>query len=208
MLQKYLNDTTEMAVWKITESVEELRKLLWMFEHEEFKFESRNLHWLASRVVLQELLKTESAQPLQLLKMPNGRPYIEGLDCRISLSHSGIYAAAIKSTTGSVGIDIEETTERIKKIAHKFINDYEWQYLEGENDLETMYLLWAGKEAIFKWYGDGGVDFKHHMKILLPIANGAHSVDAVLSKNGEQKLTLHTTLMDDNYRLCWVFQSC
>ncbi len=205
MLQKYLNDTTEMAVWKITESVEELRKLLWMFTHEEFKFESRNLHWLASRVVLQELLKTESTQPLQLLKMPNGRPYIEGLDCRISLSHSGIYAAAIKSTTGSVGIDIEETTERIKKIARKFINDYEWQYLEGENDLETMYLLWAGKEAIFKWYGDGGVDFKHHMKILLPLANDAHSVDAILSKNGEQKLTLHTTLMDDDYRLCWVF---
>lgn len=205
MLQKYLNDTTEMAVWKITESVEELRNLLWMFEHEEFKFESRNLHWLASRVVLQELLKTDSKLPLQLLKMPNGRPYIEGMDCRISLSHSGIYAAAIKSTTGSVGIDIEETTERIKKIARKFINDYEWQYLEGENDLETMYLLWAGKEAIFKWYGDGGVDFKHHMKILLPLAKDADTVDAILSKNGEQKLTLHTSLMDDNYRLCWVF---
>lgn len=205
VLQKYLNDTTEMAVWKITESVEELRKQLWMFEHEEFKFESRNLHWLASRVVLQELLKTESKQPLQLLKQPNGRPYIEGLDCRISLSHSGIYAAVIKSTTGSVGVDIEETTERIKKIARKFINDYEWQYLEGENDLETMYLLWAGKEAIFKWYGDGGVDFKHHMKILLPLIDGADTVEAILSKNGEQKLTLHTTLMDDNYRLCWVF---
>lgn len=195
-----------MAVWKITESVSELKEMLWMFPHEEFKFESRNLHWLASRVVLQELLKDKILhEEHRLLKMPNGKPYITGLDCEVSLSHSGEYAAVMISRSGRVGVDIEEINERIKKIARKFINDYEWQHLEGENDLHTMYLLWAAKEAIFKWYGDGEVDFRKHMKIIFPGNADETCYHAVLSKEGETLLKVYHQIIDDRYQLCWVY---
>jgi phosphopantetheinyl transferase len=206
VLQKYPNADTELAVWKITESIEELKAMLWMFPQEEFKFQSRNLQWLASRVLLQEILqdKTERKQ-LKVLKQPNGRPYIDDLGWNFSMSHSGDYAAALLSKTGSVGVDIELISERIKKIARKFINDYEWQYLEGENDLYTMYLIWSAKESIFKWFGDGSVDFKKHMQVFFPINEDATQFEAVLLKEKEYNLTIHTEKVDDSYRLCWVY---
>jgi len=192
-----------MAVWKITEDVNTLRNLLHMFPHETFKFESRNLHWLASRVVLQELLK-DKARPhsLELLKHSNGRPYIKGLECHISLSHSGIYAAVIMSKTQRVGVDIEEITPRIKKIAHKFINEIEQPFVKHEDDLDTLYLIWAAKEAIFKLYGKGEVDFKKHMEI--DLSQPGETYPAILEKDDE---TLHLTVntqVIEGYRLCLV----
>ena len=156
--------------------------MLWLFPCEEFRFENRYRHWLASRVLLQEVLgaKVEKKET-QLLKHPGGKPYVPGLDCNISLSHSGEYAAVMVSTSNNVGVDIEEITPRIKKIARRFVNDYEWNHLEGENDLHTMYLLWAAKEAVFKWYGLGGVDFKRHIKVLLPQKNNEDFVTAIFS---------------------------
>jgi 4'-phosphopantetheinyl transferase len=205
VLQKYPNADTEMAVWKITESVDELRNLLWMFPHEEFKFERRTRQWLSSRLVLQEVLKDKIPhQPLTILKHPNGRPFIDGLGWNFSMSHSGNYAAVLVSKTSPVGIDIEEISERIKKIARKFINDYEWQFLVGENDLHTMYLLWSAKEAIFKWFGDGQVDFKKHMQVFFPIDENSTEFEAVLLKEKEYNLTVHTEKVDEQYRLCWV----
>jgi len=206
VLQKYPNADTELAVWKITESVEELKNLLWMFPQEAFKFQSRNLHWLASRVLLQEVVqsKTESKQ-LKVLKQPNGRPYINNLEWNFSMSHSGDYAAVLLSKTGSVGVDIEQISERVKKIAPKFINDYEWQHLEGKNDLHTMYLIWSAKESIFKWFGDGSVDFKKQIQIFFPIADNATQFEAVLLKEKEYNLTVHTETVDAKYRLCWVY---
>lgn len=204
-LHQFPSDDTELAVWKITETVEELKEQLWMFPQEEFKFQSRNLQWLASRVLLQTILQDKTtAKQLKVLKEPNGRPYIENLGWNFSMSHSGNFAAVLLSKTGSVGVDIEEVTTRIKTIAKKFINDYEWQYLEGENDLHTMYLIWSAKETIFKWFGDGSVDFKKHMQIFFPISEDATQFEAVLLKEKEYNLTVHTQMID-GYRLCWVF---
>lgn len=183
--------------------------MLWLFPHEEFKFESRYRHWLASRVLLQEVLGDRlERKETQLLKHPNGKPYIPGINCNISLSHSGEYAAAMVSQSGNVGVDIEEITPRIQKIARKFINDYEWDYLVGENDLHTMYLLWAAKEAVFKWYGLGSVDFKQHIKVLLPQKEGEGFVNAILSKDGETSLKIYTEVVDNKYRLSWVGTDC
>lgn len=206
ILQKYPNADTELAVWKITESVEELKEMLWMFPFEEFKFPSRNQQWLSSRVLLQEVLKNKTeAKRLKVLKQPNGRPFIDGLGYNFSMSHSTEYAAVLVSKTGSVGVDIEEINERIKKIARKFINEYEWQHLAGENDLHTMYLIWSAKEAIFKWFGDGQVDFRKNMQVFFPIAENATEFEAVLLKEKEYNLTIHTEKVGEQYRLCWVY---
>lgn len=205
VLHKFPNKDTELAVWKITETIEELKDQLWMFPQEEFRFQSRNLQWLASRVLLQTILyeKTD-AKRLKVLKEPNGRPYIEDLGWNFSMSHSGNFAAVLLSKTGSVGVDIEEVTGRIKTIAQKFINEYEWQYLENENDLHTMYLIWSAKETIFKWFGDGSVDFKKQMQVFFPISEEATEFEAVLLKEKEYYLTVHTQMVED-YRLCWVY---
>ena len=64
-------------------------------------------------------------------------------------------------------------TPRIQNIAHKFLNplekdffndDYK-EFLDQWNLKDKVYteyltLMWSAKEAIYKWHGDGGVDFR------------------------------------------------
>jgi hypothetical protein len=35
--------------------------------------------------------------------------------------------------------------------------------------LELTTILWSVKESIFKWYGLGKVDFKHHIQLAGPV---------------------------------------
>ena len=89
-----------------------------------------------------------------------------------SISHCGDYAAAIVSQDRRVGIDIEIPLKKITRIADKFLSENEKNIFQVSNHTETqanlqqLTLLWSTKEAIFKWYGDGGVDFRQHIHLL------------------------------------------
>ncbi len=61
------------------------------------------------------------------------------------------------------------------------------------------------RKAIFKWFGDGQVDFRKNMQIFFPIAESATEFEAVLLKEKEYNLTIHTEIVDEQYRLCWVY---
>jgi phosphopantetheinyl transferase (holo-ACP synthase) len=69
--------------------------------------------------------------------------------------------------------EIEKQTIKIEKIKHKFLSEEElnsidnWQLALGETNqpINLLTLLWCCKEAMFKWFGDGGIDFKDHLKI-------------------------------------------
>jgi phosphopantetheinyl transferase (holo-ACP synthase) len=67
-----------------------------------------------------------------------------------------------------VGIDIEEPTERILRIMPKFLSERERNEFTPHNIellVETATTLWSAKEAMFKWYGMGEVDFRQHLQI-------------------------------------------
>jgi hypothetical protein len=38
-----------------------------------------------------------------------------------------------------------------------------------DQKLELLTLCWSAKEAIYKWYGNGGVDFKKHIQLKQPL---------------------------------------
>src|SRR5690606_40641885 len=59
-----LNSETKLAIWRIEETADELLSRLQLDEREKARLESfgkgkRTLHWLATRVLLRYLLKTE-----------------------------------------------------------------------------------------------------------------------------------------------------
>ena len=81
-----------------------------------------------------------------------------------SISHCGDFAAAIISEDKVVGIDVELIQPKIEFIKHKFLSEREQTLLPALN-AQLLTLLWSCKEAVYKWYGRGGVDFKSHIVI-------------------------------------------
>jgi phosphopantetheinyl transferase (holo-ACP synthase) len=75
-------------------------------------------------------------------------------------------------------VDIEFVSSRLKGISTKFLTEDERKYLEKWQYMSTLHLqmmtiIWSSKEAIFKWYGEGKVDFKKHMVLDGVIVTGS-----------------------------------
>ena len=58
------------------------------------------------------------------------------------------------------GIDIQEISKKSLRISSKFIN----QHIQNLTK-EKCTLIWAIKEAVFKWHRKGSVDFKKDIQV-------------------------------------------
>ena len=65
----------------------------------------------------------------------------------------------------------------------------------------SLTLLWSCKEAVFKWYGNGGVDFSDHIQLFK--SNTEYDVIECLFAKDESKLSIHYRLFD-HLTLAWV----
>lgn len=54
--------------------------------------------------------------------------------------------------------------------------------ISASGEIWPLTVLWSAKEAMYKWYGDGGVDFKKDM-LLRRIDSDASAIDARFIKN-------------------------
>ena len=164
-----LDEQTKFAIWRIEESDEDLLSKLQLDEREKAKLASfnkgkRRLHWLATRVLLRTLLNTSGY--IDCPSDANGKPYLANFPQKISLSHSFDYAAAMISTKGEVGIDMEIIKTKVERIQHKFLKPIELAFIEsGETKYEQLYACWCAKEAIYKLQGNSGVSFLNNMTI-------------------------------------------
>jgi phosphopantetheinyl transferase len=161
-----LSQHIQLGIWEITESVEELFHGIVIHEEEKASYDSftnnsRKKQWLATRRLLAILGKRDD---LWIDHDENRKPIISDNDICISITHTQDYAAILLGKNVSLGIDIEKIHPRILKIKHKFVADEEFLFLsEDENYLAQLYLIWSAKEAMFKYYEKGNMDFKKHM---------------------------------------------
>ena len=198
--QNQVNDTTRLGIWKIEESEEFFLSNVPL--QKEVTHPHKRLQHLAGRFLLQFLFPDF---PYDLIRIADTRkPYLADEQYHFSISHCGDYAAAIVSKNQRVGIDIEIPSEKVERIKHKFLNEREqevgnWQEAIGNGQLLT--LLWSAKESVFKWYGEGGVDFRQHIQ-LKKIHQGIETVDCFFEKTN-QALVIHYRLFD-HLVLAWV----
>lgn len=164
-----IDSQTKFAIWRIEESDEDLLSKLQLDEREKAKLSSfnkgkRRLHWLATRVLLRTLLNT--SRYIDCPSDPNGKPYLANFPQKISLSHSFDYAAAMISTEGEVGIDMEIIKTKVERIQHKFLKPVELAFItQSDTRYEQLYACWCAKEAIYKLQGNSGVSFLNNMTI-------------------------------------------
>lgn len=164
-----IDSQTKFAIWRIEESDDDLLAKLQLDEREKATLSSfnkgkRRLHWLATRVLLRTLLNTNLY--IDCPSDTNGKPYLANFPQKISLSHSFDYAAAMISTNGEVGIDMEIIETKVERIQHKFLKLEELAFIPNSDiRYEQLYACWCAKEAVYKLQGNPGVSFLQHMTI-------------------------------------------
>lgn len=160
--QQDINETTRLGVWKIEE--EETFFLQQVPVHRDITHPHKKLQHLAGRYLLKYLFPDF---PYDLIRIADTRkPFLHNEQYHFSISHSGDYAAAIVSADKRVGIDVELYSDKVLKVLHKFLSEDEKPLLTLDTrPYVTETLLWSVKESVFKWHGNGGVDFREHILI-------------------------------------------
>jgi phosphopantetheinyl transferase len=97
-------------------------------------------------------------------RTPHGRPWLEASAASVSISHSGIYAAALLNPTAPCGVDLEEIHDKALRLAPKFLSTQELNLYSLDADKAT--LLWCLKEAAYKRLGLKGPTLRGHLKVL------------------------------------------
>ncbi len=160
------NESTQVFVWKITESYEEL--------YDEVKLNDKNtirlngmrseLHQRAFLSV-RKLLQEAGYSDFDLVYDEFGKPHLKD-GKHISITHSHEFSAIVLSDE-NIGIDMEMRREKIIKIADKFV-DCEFKFLDQEHPedyIRKLTVIWGAKEAIFKIQNEVGISFKDHIKV-------------------------------------------
>ena len=142
----------------------------------------KRLQHLAGRFLLQFLFPDF---PYELIQIADThKPFLQGEQYHFSISHCGDYAAAIVSKDSRVGVDIEIPVEKIIRIRDKFLHTKEITHYPVP-DMQYLTLFWSAKEAVFKWYGDGKVDFREHIH-LQQVHEEKKTIDCFFVKTSQQ----------------------
>ena len=151
---------------------------LWSIEEEEPFFAERipyrpdsshavkRLQQLSSRYLLELMHPSFPFHQVELSKA--GKPILAESILHFSLSHCDGFSAAILGKNAPVGIDVERINPRILRVETKFLNANEYELLsECNEESRVVYatLFWSIKETVFKWWGDGAVDFAEQIQI-------------------------------------------
>lgn len=201
-----LDSDTKFAIWKIEESAEELLNRLQLDDKEQsvlqrFSKGKRTLHWLASRVLLRYLLKTN-----EFISCPsdaNGKPYLPDYPYEISFTHSYDYAALMLSSKAPCGIDLEIVKDKVLRIKEKFLQKDELAFIP-KHAIEQLYACWCAKEAVYKLQGNKGVSFLENMTILPFTYQAQGTMTVILKKDDiQQEFTVYYEKFQD-YMLGYV----
>ncbi|MGI8952314.1 MAG: 4'-phosphopantetheinyl transferase family protein [Chitinophagaceae bacterium] len=201
--QQNINETTKLGIWKIEEPEDFfLQKIVLQ---QSITHLHKRLQHMAGRYLLQFLFPDFPNS--EILIADTRKPYLASEQYHFSISHCTNYAAAIASKNKRVGIDIEIANKRIEKIREKFLSAPESGFIEEVNPqiIEQLTIAWGAKEAIFKWWSYGNIDFKKHIR-LQPFTVTSEKINALLlTANEIFPLKLHFKLFEE-LCLVWVLQ--
>jgi 4'-phosphopantetheinyl transferase len=158
--QIYINKHTCITVWKIVETEHELIGLIndpeILAKAKSYKATMQRMQFLASQVLL-----IHKGLLGGLKKDENGKPHLS--DGRfISLSHDTCYVALMIADY-NCGIDLQSVSEKVLKIAQKFLSDEDC--IQPKDGLDQLTLAWSVKEALYKIYGQPTIFFKEHLRL-------------------------------------------
>lgn len=181
---------SQLLVWEHTEPASFFQQALALTPSQQeylnttFKHAPARLDWLASRHALQLLCGQHCSS---FYKDRAGKLRVPDNPFYYSISHSGLYVAAVQAGK-TVGIDVQVPNAKLTRIAHKYIAPVVLTMLQQcpEHYQDYLHYYWGIKEALFKAYGKGKVNFIEHLQILpFPAQAEGHTL-ACLKKPTEE----------------------
>ncbi|AWH84770.1 4-phosphopantetheinyl transferase [Flavobacterium album] len=184
---------TQLLIWKITETLEELAEGVLLNDRctvkmDKMKSEQHRKALLSVRRLIQEMGYTD----FDLYYGPDGKPHLKD-GTHISITHSYAFSAVIIGSSNT-GIDIELQREKVITIADKFIEP-EFSFLDPlhlEEYMRKLIVIWCVKEAVYKMISRKQLSFKQHINV--------HAFDM---KDGTGKAGVHFAEIDDVYSFCF-----
>lgn len=209
-MPNYAHHTFEsggVAIWHITESSDELYALLATHRYDvslvDKKNEGRRAEWLAVRLLVKQLFGDDC----EVAYHPTGRPYLKHSDVHISISHTKGYAAVAYHSISPIGMDIEQISSRVERIAHRFTSPDESTYIDScEASEREMYHLinWSAKESLYKLYDSPGMaEFKEAFHLAPYALAACGSMQATIQSAENNQATVHYHLFP-NFVCTWV----
>ncbi|MEE0053367.1 MAG: siderophore biosynthesis protein [Prevotella sp.] len=154
-----------LGLWQMDESPEQLFDL---YPHllpyrssldDKYKNDGRKLEFLAIRALMYEMLRVNGASKGLLSHAADfthngqGKPLFRGY--HVSISHTKGYAALILSKKSEVAVDIEYMSDRVERIASKFLRKD-----ERADSLDSKLVHWCAKETVFKLFSEENLLFE------------------------------------------------
>jgi 4'-phosphopantetheinyl transferase len=172
-----------VKVWKIEEEFDffyQNTTLTKELEAEllEIKNDNRKLEWMATRFLIQQFVNLQHVS-----KNDNGRPFLTLPEGHISVSHCKGYTACIFSHSNPVGIDIEPIHPKIERVAFRFLSEVELKFVSVEQRMEHLIALWAVKEAVYKFAGQTGIEFRDQIMVERFLPENNTKINAQLMAN-------------------------
>jgi 4'-phosphopantetheinyl transferase len=157
---------TEILVWKITESLDQLLEEVTLNEKSKVRLNAmKSVSHQRGFVSVRKLLQEKNYSDFDLYYDEFGKPHLT--DGRhISISHSHDFSSIILSDT-NCGIDLEMQREKITTIAYKFSeNEFGFLNTSDRNSfIRQLTVIWGAKEAIFKIRNEPGISFNDHIQV-------------------------------------------
>lgn len=158
----------QIMVWKIDETADFFKDTLGKKNYEISDYISishpqKQLEWLASRFLAKYLAESMNINYLGLIKDAYNKPYLQDSSHHLSISHTATHVAAGIHLHKPIGIDLENITERLHIIKHKFLTDIERE--SASDNLEKLCIFWSAKESLYKLYGKRGVHFQKELQV-------------------------------------------
>ena len=204
IIYKTITADYQLGVWDVMEK-EDFFLETYSYSADELseidkKHASHRLQLLASRAVLYDMSLSKSGY--KIVKDDHGKPHIVNIQGDISFTHSHSQAAAIYSKMRLVGIDIQISTDKINRIARKFVSKTKADYIcIHENTVDYHHILWGAKESMYKAYGRRKVEFRDNLFVnpFVYQSKGGHITGSIKMPDYKGDFDIYYTKMGDYY---------
>ncbi len=148
---KHINNRSILAVWRLEEGVEELRRQVYLSPQDEKLFssitnEQRQREWLSTRLLTQMMLEED----VSIVYEPTGKPFIFNSEWDISITHKKEFVGIVLGKNKRVAVDIEKLTTRLDKVFDYYMRPEELESLARNHRNFQLHLFWCAKECLVK----------------------------------------------------------
>lgn len=139
----HIDEHVILGVWEMTEHPSEFPE--WYGEAcKRYHAEGRQREYVCVRALLRQMTDDDASWTIS--HEQSGKPVLRN-GWKISISHTKGFCSVIISPDYEVAVDIEYTSDRVNRIAHKFIRED-----EQADTIDEKLIHWSAKETLYKLY--------------------------------------------------------